>query len=188
MSSRGRRVTLAAGVLGVLAAFVIINSWANSPQRTTVSTVAQPQVAGAAKPGSVPLQMSNFSSVLPDNIVIKNRVTKPQGIVLERLLAASAQQRQSDQLAVTVGRLPAEGLGELSDIQLRLRNPGDYRAVELLAAPEGAYAFRKTAGFEISVFWADEQRFAAVVISGTTDRAGPLKTALDNLLENWRWQ
>lgn len=164
-------------------------SWANQPTTTILGeTTANGALGGNSDAQGAILTSSYFSTILPGNLAIKTHNTKPKGSALEQLLAADASGTNSDQLAITIANLPADGLENVSDVIFRDRATDQYERVELDWAPAGVIAFQKKSNYEFSVFWAKNGRYAAIVTSGGVDRRQSLDDTMSRVLRSWRWQ
>lgn len=163
-------------------------SWARGSASTTTSTSNPDALANQADQPAKIFEGVYFKGTLPANMVVKSHSKTQRGIALEQVLVASTNYRVTDQLAITIGKLPTEGLKELSDINYRQSNKQLYESLKLESAPIGAVAFSRKDGFEKSVFWPHGSTYASVVVSGEVNRQDILSAALWQTLGGWQWQ
>lgn len=182
---------LLAGTAGLFIIFVILALiWSRQPSRTIPDSQA---VQGASVQVSTKnLATDLFTTIIAGTLIIKSQNLQAHGNILQQLYLASNVSQLGDpkteQLAVTIGKLPAEGLNSISDVQIRLRSPGIYLPQPAGVYPAGAKVFvNNTNNYEIAVFWPHGSNYASVVISGTVDRRSDLESLVNTVLTNWQW-
>jgi hypothetical protein len=176
--------TLAISIYGFL-------TWANQPVTTTKPSTG---VEGLSTQRSFKdLSTDVFSTKVSTTYDQKSNVEDGQGVSINQIFLTSNQGTPSnpitDQLAITVGELPSEGLYGLSNVQFRMNQEGLYLQEEDPLPGKEAISFIKNDdGYEKSVFWTENGYYAAVVVSGTVDRANILNNDLDSTIASWEWQ
>ncbi len=139
------------------------------------------------------LSTDYYTTTIPDELAVKSQNNARHGNTLSQTFLVNEESNfnnpLTDQLAITVGNLPSEGVTGLTDVQFRSRNPEKYSQVSQSSFPEGSKVFVSTAnGYEKSVFWPYDGRYAAVVVSGTSDRATEINKDLDIVMTSWKWK
>lgn len=164
--------------------------WANQPvsDHPNQTSVQGTSIEKAFKPISTDI----FSTLVPDTLVVKDQTNDAHGSTLNQIFLTSNLGTPgnpiTDQLAITVGKIPSDGLSGLSNIQFRLNHEGLYLPQEGALVGENSMTFIKTEqGYEKSVFWEENGFYAAVVVSGTVDRLNTLNEDLDKAIESWEW-
>jgi hypothetical protein len=188
-STRKKRPFLRALILTTLliagGLIVWVYQWATTP---VVDVPKSPTTVQGVSSQNVTYAMEFFTTLVPDYLVEKTHNTKTQAPLLGQYVLKHRQPKLSDQLAITVGVLPAGGLEEIADLKVRRLDSAKYVMVPNAAAlPEGAVTIYNEAECETAVFWTDGGRFAIVVTSGTADRKSDLQVARDTVVSNWRW-
>jgi len=164
--------------------------WATRPNSTKPAITA---VQGASTTNSQkPLTTEHFTTTIPESLVVKSQDSTSHGLVLLQLFLASKNtsinKPLTDQLAITIGKTPSDGFSGITDVQFRMQRPNIYDTSVPINYPSGAQAFVKIEdGYELSVFWPKDSRYAAIVVSGTADRKTELNTLMQNVLSNWSW-
>lgn len=129
-----------------------------------------------------------FTTRYPSDLRIVTSNEVPHGLTTGQYLLGSTVMNRTDQLAVTVGKLDGLSFEELPAIKLRRLKSDVYQPSSIAFAPEGSMAFTANNEFETSVFWAQGERYAAVVVSGSVVRATELRQQLEAVLTNWQWK
>lgn len=134
------------------------------------------------------LQGKYFSTTIPEDVSLRTHNVAPQGTRIEQILANNKKSPLNDQLAVSIGKVPPEGLNGISDIQFRQNDSKKYQITEIKNAPPGAIVFNNLETYEKSIFWVNEGKYAGVVILGSNDRRAALDNTLSIILEEWSWE
>ena len=177
-------------IFGVgLVAFLI---WARQPGKQVTSSS---DVQGAStKHESKNLSGANFATRIPSDMIVKTNQTTAHADVLEQLFvtssATSINNPVSDQIGITIGKVPMTGLVDISDIRLRLAHADVYSPINRDELPYEHYAYIKqdNSEYQISVFWAEGQKYASVVVSGDATKQSRLDSIMHDILSNWQWQ
>jgi hypothetical protein len=185
MSKRGWYLVITMALIVVAGLAGITHYWANQPAESVVnaqSTTTQP-IAAISAP--TPLTTDYFSTALPAGYVtqtITEKTTNPQ---LLQIMATTTDNNRY-QLAITIGRLSADGITGIADYNYRLSSQEIYQRVSYNWLPDKAIAFTKKVGnSETTVIWPQDDRYAIVAISG--GQYNTFNTTLETVFNNWRW-
>lgn len=191
MSKRRLGIGVAAMVVVGVVVYVY---WSHGPSVSKISKIDQ-SVKGAQSPDyTTKLFQNDYLSVqIPKRYQTKTTnfgTGKP--LFVQQLLASQstggAAGFYSDQLALTVGKLPTGGLKELSDIQLR-RRTSDYTALQYDWLGTNALVYENAlSGYEIGLFIAGSNRYVTLVLSGTADKKEQLQHELQTLYVTLIWR
>jgi hypothetical protein len=183
------------GLLGILVAILLtsgvwIYQWWHQPASTaSVSTSQQTQsdVLGS----ETKLQSwrtAYFMTSFPVSYRLLSSDEVSQGLTTGQYVLSSISFKQTDQVAVTVGRLGNLSLQELPVLKVRLLKSDLYQPVSPSYLPSGGLAFASANPYETSLFWRQGDQYAAVVISGSSSRQPELEQALETVVTNWQWR
>lgn len=172
-------------VLGGLWAY----NWWQSPAETTVVNVADQTERGVLGSESklIPWRTTLFATRYPANLRVITSNEVSQGITDGQYLFASTSLKRDDQLAVTVGKLSASSIEELSAVKFRRSKADIYQQATRTYAPAGAVVFSNSSSYETAIYWAEDGNYAAVVVSGSSANQADLETALQAVVANWQW-
>ncbi len=177
-------------IIILLTIFVFFTLWADKSVSTKPNISS---VQGITTGNTVKLyQNSYFSTMVPDYLLIKHQDLTSHGNTLLQVFMSgslnSTNRGDSDQLGITVGKLPTDGLLNNPDIQLRNRNPDIYVKQDSSSYPTDSLVFVKSqASYELSIFWSHKSKFAAVVLTSTVSRSNQLEQEAKNIISNWQW-
>ncbi|HEX8350913.1 MAG TPA: hypothetical protein VF598_13200 [Hymenobacter sp.] len=107
--------------------------------------------------------------------------------VLERYILHTSHAAQSQQLAITIGSMPSEGLIGLSDVRFRQQSKTLYTSRTLSGLPPQGFGFVSTDKQELSAFIGQGGRYATIVLSGQTGSSAALEQDMADILASWRW-
>lgn len=158
--------------------------WAMQPVSVTPTTSAK--ASEALSPKTTILETAYYTVVIPDAYTVRERSDESVGSVLSSLMATKGSQ-DGGQLAITVAPLPQGGLSEVADIRLRQEYPERYESATLEGVPTDARVYRSKQSNEMSVFWPQGGRYAAIVLrdgGGGPDQTGD---QLTYMLRTWHW-
>lgn len=163
--------------------------WWHSPAESVTITSADQVNQGVLGSESTlaDWQTEYFTTRYPGNLRIISTNEVAHGITLGQYLLGAVSLNQSDQLAVTVGKLQTP-LSQLSSVVLREQQSDVYARTDKTYAPAGAYVFTKENPYETSIFWQHGNEYAAVVSSGSPVRRAELEQALQSVVTNWQWR
>jgi len=175
------------GVLGLVG----FAYWSNQPAVTRPGS--QPNVKGAETPDYAVKSYVNdhYSTDIPTRFYQRttNRGTG-QPILLQQLWSAPAGSNlYADQLAIAVGNLPAGGLDDVADVQLRHRTD-DYTQLDFSWLPvERGVAFERIGqGYELGIFMKHKGLYSTVVLSGLSDKKQQLAHEMQTFVNSVIWQ
>jgi len=163
--------------------------WWQSPAETKDFTSAEQKTQGVLGSDTVltPWQTQYFTTSYPNNLRVITTNEVAHGLTEGQYLLGSASLSQTDQLAVTVGKLDSLKFDELPAVKLRQQRTDMYQPITLSYASQGAVAFSSKSGYETAVFWQQGTMYAAVVVSGSSARQAELAGALESVILNWQW-
>ncbi len=164
--------------------------WANQPQVTSVKV--QPNVKGAETPDYSTKSYKNIylEMQIPTRFSEKLGAGTPHPpIVIQQLFSAPSNSGlYADQLALTIGRLPPNGLQELSAVQLRTRTATYTQLTAMWLPTSTTIAFEGSeGGYELSVFVAHDTKYAAFVFSGLSDKKVQLQHEMQLMMASLIW-
>jgi hypothetical protein len=163
-----KKVLIAGGglviVLCSVAALVLNNLSQPATGTVTVGTDQSNLAEAPAAPATI--TTSYFTTTLPSGYSIKNQNETPTGPQKLATALATGGDKQQIIVAVTVGKLPADGLSGVGDYNLRATQTASYSRTTIPGQPAGAQSFRSTARpNSLSVFWAVSGRYYEIVIT-----------------------
>jgi nitrogen fixation-related uncharacterized protein len=164
--------------------------WSNGPSVAVIKS-QQTDVKGAStdEPLEKTVDYDYLSVSIPERFVSKTR-TEGMGapLYIQQLFTVPVKDVSSlfsDQLAITIGILPAAGITDISDVRLRNRD----KSYELLQSSEQMLIFEKeTTVYEIGVFVKNESNYASLVFSGPQSNKTSLKRELNSSVESIVWR
>lgn len=184
-----KRVIIAccAGIL--LLGGVWLYVWWHSPAETKKFTAGdQAQDILGSETTLTPWSAQYFTTRYPANLRLITSNEVKHGITDGQYVLGSVSLQQTDQLAVTVGPLQRMTLSELPAVKMRQQRTDAYLPVERSFVPQGGVVFSGTGEYETAVFWQQDDRYAAVVVSGSSVRKAGLEQALQTVVTNWQWR
>ena len=181
-----KRAVLITVSLCIICFFAItLYVWAN--QNVVVTSYTTNNVITPSSPSQTSqINDKYFNAVVPAGYTINSKSAVPEGNMLSRYVLKNIDPKSLDQLAITIGTLPSEGLTGLSDVMFRAKNT-QYVPYNSIKIADKSVEFIAENPFELSVFWSHGNRYAAVVISGTQDRGEVLKKVINDLIGKWSW-
>jgi len=180
------------GVLFVIVIFVFFE-WASRPVINTPAP--NTNVKGTStEVNYTDITGENFTTQLPDIFTIKSNNASDHGNKLEQIFFtvknSGLNNPLDDQVGISIGTPSGEGIGGISDVQLRTRHPEDYTPYYNPLLPAGYMAFETTnnPNYEISVFWPNNNKYAALVVAGVYARKAELQNTLLQATNSWQWR
>jgi hypothetical protein len=183
LSRRG--IILTSSLIVISGAGILLNQWINSPASTSSGYMPEAEVLSSSTKLQ-PFETTYFSTLVPDTFQLKVKEENSKAVNLGNYLFTSKDVTKSRQLAITIGATGRESISNVSHVIVRKNSPQEYNPVIIKNMPEGAVAFKKPDGSETSVFWLEDSRYVAVVITGSTVDASLLDQSLQAVLINWR--
>ena len=195
MTDRQRHILgwLTGAGLVVSGASIGLNHWANTPASSSgVAQMVQEVEGATTAPTYAAFEGTQFVTDLPTRLSIKSSRDVANGPILTQMLLAASGgtpgSQIAEQLAITIGNVPAEGLSGVSAVSLR-EHSAAYTEQNFDWLPTGARAFTGSqGGYEMSVFFADDSRYAALVVTGSPNDAAALEAGLAHSVATWRWK
>jgi len=186
-----KRTTIitAAGSVSILVLAIGFYRWTMQPSLATVSS-NNIGVLGDKTPATQQLSTVAFTADLTTDMTVRSQTSDTAKSIIVQLLAHSSNLKYSDQLAITVGTIPAGGLSEVTDYKYRTSNPQLYKVTPRTDLAPAAVSFTRVnddGSHEQTIFWPDGQRYAAISVTGTFNRQTSLETMLYTLLQSWQW-
>lgn len=182
-----RIIVACCGILIALGCFWVYNWWSGPAETQTSTAQSQYKVLGSDTT-LLSWQTKYFTARYPSNlrVIVSNEVA--HGTTSGQYLLGSSSMKETDQLAVTVGELRHTRLSELPAIKLRQQNASAYELEERSYVPAGSFVFGAQEEYETAVFWENDGRYAAVVVSGSSMRKAELEQALQAVVTEWSWR
>lgn len=136
------------------------------------------------------VETAYFITTLPAGFEIKTNtesVSSGQDMIQ---IVATQPRSNGQQIAITAGVLPSEGLGGVASYNLRIKNPDTYTQIEFGGMPAGAPTFYSTAGagYEITTFWPQAALFSSISVSGISADKTAINQTLTQVLGSWQWR
>lgn len=176
-----------AGIL--LLGGIWLYTWWHSPAETKKFTAGnQTQDILGSETTLTSWSTASFATRYPANLRLITSNEVAHGNTSGQYVLGSVSLRQTDQLAITVGPLQYMALSDLPAVKLRQQRVGAYQPTERSFVPEGGLVFSGTGEYETAVFWRQNDRYAAVVVSGSSVRKAELEQALQTVVTNWQWR
>lgn len=182
------RLVLAVSGVAVLGIFGAAYWWMQSPVTNKgVSVTPEPNNVLASQIELTALDTTYFSTKLPSYMVRKTTAENQSAPATGMYLFKHAQLNLSDQLGITTGPLTGT-LSELSGIKVRQSEPERYSQTTRDDMPPEAVVFQRQDQYETAVFWADNGKYASVVVGGSAARSADLQQMLNSVVKNWQWR
>ncbi|TAH34097.1 hypothetical protein EYC59_03815 [Candidatus Saccharibacteria bacterium] len=172
-------------VLGI-GAVAALNAWSSGPAEGTIHTgIPSTATKPAEQAAPLTIQAAFFSAKLPTGFIQKD-ASPPTSQVSVRVLATNTSSRQ--QIGISGGALPKEGLIGVADYNLRVKDTASYKRATSTSLPSGAVAFEDTAGSMLTVFWPHGGNYVSLTVSGSPGSLRDLNELLSKILQNWQWK
>lgn len=181
--------------LSLVTFFVILGvggglyAWWHSQATTDVVSYGQTEGAVLGSETSlVEWQTAYFSTRVSGTLRQISSKETADSPIIGSYLFTSKESNDTSQLAITVGKLGAYSLDELSAVKLRLSEPSGYTKTTRAYTPAGGIVFSGNPGYETAMFWQHNDDYVAVVVSGTTDHGPDLEQTLSDIVRNLQWK
>lgn len=181
---------LALAVLATVSV-VAVRSWTNGSADGTVrlgAPVAQKQPA--VQP-SLPMTVNSryFTTTLPAAFTVKRQTELDPSNPIQLQLVASTDSKIDQQVGITIGTVPSDGLPGLSSYHLRTTDTATYGTCNPANLPSGAVAFCTISGpAALTIFWPHGVQYAELSLS--TEGAATmnaLTTVYAQAITDWQW-
>lgn len=175
----------------LLVAMLALQQWSNGSADGTVrigKPVADDTSVAATTP--VALQTRYFDTLLPAGFTVKRQTDTPEGAGTHLQLVANTKGVSDQQFAATVGTLPGNGLADVGDYNLRVKDTATYTRFTPSGLPSGAVAFRG-AGSATSfvVFWPHGTQYVELAFSSDGGVPYPqLEATYVQVVDSWQWK
>jgi hypothetical protein len=187
--SKRKAWLIAAGCLfvGVAIAAILLLRWMQNASVGTVHTgVTANNTLADAQP--ITIKTGYFTTTLPAGFTVRRHTETPGANILVQLVATTPS-TTDQQFAVTLGTVPAGGLREVGDYNLRSTNTEAYAPFSFASLPEGATGFRNTAGpAAFVVFWPYQSRYVEIALTSEgVATLQQLETTFSGAISAWHW-
>lgn len=181
-----RVLLLACVALGIISFFVW--RWAAQPV-VGKPTEQVTQVQAKMTKGPTDINTAYFQTKLEGSLTIRSNQEGQTAQLLQQIVALDEQNANSDQLAITIGLLPAGGVEELSAVKFRTNKGQEYQRVSIAGMPVDAVVFRSIGSqYEMAVFWPRGTMYGAIVSSGIKTRHQELTNQIMTTINSWQWR
>lgn len=175
-------------ILIVLLAGFLVWIMLTRPVSTKVTEVKS-KVAAENQDPQKPLVIKNeyFSTKIDADLKLKTDNSRPADRpVLRQLIFLS---KTGEQLSITIGVLPGEGIRAIGDYNYRIKNPAIYRkvAIDDLDTNNEAFYYNDNNQKEVSIFIENKDYYAGISVSGPVSNFNKLESIIGPLIENWYW-
>lgn len=164
--------------------------WSRQPSKSNIATQPSQSVLGQEVAAPEKIETAYFTALLPVGFVVKTNTessTNTQELVQ---IVAVQPKAQGQQIAITIGQLPADGLAGVSSFALRNKNPNTYLPIEFGGMPADAKLFNSTndAVYEITAFMTRSALYAVIASSGISANQTDTNKNLMSVLTSWTWR
>jgi hypothetical protein len=169
-------------IVGVGAIGMYIWYWSSQPVEEVVAstppTINKP-------PEMQTVRTPSFSFSLPAAFRIEQTpAANNQPLRIKTFISGST----GKQLSVTYAPLPAGGLTNLGDYNMRAKLTTTYTPTFLKKQPDNSKAFqRKSDNSEVSVFWQHKSHYVAIVASSNGVSNQDLAGLVESVIASWQW-
>jgi hypothetical protein len=130
-----------------------------------------------------------FKTLIPSEFIEKTKSTTPKLPLLGQYLLRHKVTTYVEQIAITIGQLPAGGIEEVSDLKLRRTDKKNYTLIPYQSfAPQNSISYASNNSQETAIFWSHETRYAIVVFIGSTARSSTSSQVISTIVGNWNWK
>lgn len=175
-----------ASVLVAAAAIVIFLQWANHPANGVAYTGSPVASTTEAPKEPVNIQTNYFTAQLPTGFEVKRQNITSEGPTLVELVANNEHQ----QFAITIAKLPPEGLSGTGSYNLRVTKTDEYQAYRPAGMPVAVTAFRALTGPPaFAAFWPEGSLYAQIAL--TSDGGATLNDLFNSFVQTthmWEWK
>lgn len=172
----------------IIVCAVLISIWARQP---STSTIIPTDTNTSSAQQSSPQKIDNayFTATLPVGFTIKTNTENVNSTELVQIVA-TRQDGTGQQIAVTIGLLPADNLAGVSSYNLRVKNSAVYQPVEFggMRADAKLFYSQTDSFYEITAFMTRASLYASVSASGLPNDKTTIDQSLVNFLDTWQWR
>lgn len=185
---RKNYIIVAASVFLVILAGIILFIWA---RQSSTGTIKDPQKSAEVEKASTPVKIDTayFTAILPPGFVVKSNTENASSQDLIQIVATRPSSN-GQQISISVGTLPKEGIGAVSSYNLRVSTPETYKKTEFAGMPSGLTTFysQSQTAYEITSFWVRGGLYAMVSASGLPTQKDDINQSLVTMFANWQWR
>jgi len=186
-------VPLLVVALLIAVATIVLTHWMNGGSDGTVhmgTPVAQKQTVNTLPTEPVSVTSSYYTTTLPGGFTVRRQADVTSSGPTLAQFSANTRSETDQQIGITIGRLPSDGLAGVADYHLRTSDTATYAAFTPAGLPAGALAFRTTQGpAAITIFWPHDALYAELSFSTEGQAASnALLTTYSQVLANWAWK
>jgi len=170
----------------------LLNHWMSTSASGDISvgTPGAEQTAAPEPSRPVAVTTSRFTTELPAGFTIKRTTETPDAPITLLELLANTNSQTDQQLALSIGILPHEGIRGNGDYNLRASNTVAYTPFRPDAMPAGAQAFRTLSGpASFVVFWPHGTQYAEIALSSDGGSSlTQLQATFSQMMAAWTWK
>lgn len=166
---------------------ILFVKWMQKPSTGTISNDYSKDVLSASKSTKV-LITKQFSTKFDSTLEIKTENLSKEDSGYSQHLLSSKSPNDASQVAITVGRIETS-LSEISPIKFRDLETIAYSRTTIAFAPQQSIVFTRndSNGYEIAVFWQNDNSYSAVVGSGVVANKQSINERVSDVVTNWQW-
>jgi len=162
-----------------------LTSWASQSAREAIEVQAESTEPQAA-PSEQAVETKFYTTKFPGTFRVQTAENPAKPEQAQTLLFDAAG--SGKQVGITTNVLPGDGLAGVGDYTYRMHTASSYKPLVSETFPEGAQAFQKNDGHEMTVFLTKDNRYASITVSGEAIATSQLLTLLGAATENWQWK
>jgi hypothetical protein len=171
--------------------FLLFLIWARHPSKSNAS---DPKVEGATTgETSKSFETDYFITNLPDSFIVKTNSQNLPGDIIQQIFMTNNSNRlsnpNSDQLAITIGKIGGDGLDGIPAVHFRKLHPETYSESTMDSINYPNFVYTKTVGgYEKGIFFSSNGIYASVVASSTSDRKQQMDSIIGSAMASWEWK
>lgn len=170
-----------------------LTHWMNGSSDGTVrmgTPVAQKQATNTLPTEPVSVTSSYYTTTLPGGFTVRRQAEVANSGPTLAQFSANTNSEADQQIGITIGRLPSDGLAGVADYHLRTSDAATYAAFTPAGLPAGALAFRTVQGpAAITIFWPHDTLYAELSFSTEGQAASSALLATYNrVIGSWTWK
>jgi hypothetical protein len=172
-------------VIGLL--ILVFFSWANKSNSGTIEYTDNNDVLSATK-STTELKTTLFTTLHDTSLKLNNTDENANGPIYNQLLLINKNTKKGTQIGITIANLDG-ALDESSPVKFRSLTDKGYVRSEVSFAPDNAIVFVKSseADYELAIIWSNEDKYSAVVGSGTLAYKNQIDEYVNDIVTNWQW-
>ena len=177
-----------AGVVLLVAIVIIFLVFSHQPSKGKIEPAKNLDSSTTSQSKVETVETAYFTAPLPVGFVVKSNTENASPETMIQVVATKPQS-QGEQIAITLGTLPSDGLAGVSSYNLRIKNPDTYKQIEYGGLPANSPTFHSDNGtnYEVTVFLTHASLYAVVSVSGISADASNINQVLESTIGNWKW-